>query len=226
MIRITLALLVVLIGCRSRPWIGDVWPLTPAIAAKSTHTITGARPGMSDVEGRAFQVSPHHLITAAANCMGDSAALTLDVRGVRHPIVLVQLEGGLCLVRSPHLLGNALIVARSMPLRDRPLATVEARGTRLSRHEVSIPWNTLRAGTPVFDGCGVVGVIAGPRVGGEPGSRVVTVGELQRFLGASGVDWELEPLPPGGIDMGGNAWPSKESDLGAGEPNHGRGGCR
>ncbi len=246
MVIVRLLALSLLVACGRGPWLADIWPVTPTIASKSTHRITGARSGMSDVEGMAWLVSQHHLVTAASVCNGDPNSLTLHARGVRYPVEIAHYDGVLCLVWVPVRIVDSdgdwewpLLVARSMPKVGARVSSQYANGTLITRNEISIPWNPNYGGMPVHDGCGVLGIMAGPPVGGGAGSRIVTSRELKGFLYASlgapgpGAQWGLEPIPPDGIPMMFGASDASEKMQKHYEAEeqpedlmYGRGGCR
>lgn len=202
-----LALVVLFTGCFSRPWIWDVWPVTPAIAAKSTHALSGLASDGVRVEAAAFVVDGSRLVTSASICMTSNVdSLILDVGGAQRPAKIEQLFNGLCLIRVDHApLGNAMIIARFRPRKMPPHAT--------------------RAGSPVFDGCGVIGVV------GAHGN-VVSLRVLHRFLRSAGVRYELEPDPPTDIAIGmysdsrDKERDREDIDARPVERNYGRGGCR
>ncbi len=250
---LSIVLTLALSACgRYHTYVGNIWPVTPAIAMRATFQITSwtVDAKLSDplLEGKAFLVSEHFLVTSAAICNGNPHSLTIHVRGTRYPVEIEHHNGVLCLVRTPHRIHDAdgtlttpLLIARSSPKFNSRLSNQHANGIRTSWHETTLSWTPFYGGMPVHDGCGIVGVMLGPAVSGRvPGSRIANAHDLHEFLveslGMPGPNqfWELEPLPPEFIDnMMMNPWPTdkagNERSMFARSPNdlnYGRGGCR
>lgn len=194
----------VLLACSGKPYISDVWPVDLMIAKASTHRVLG-----STGNGKAFVVDQdnHLLVTSADLCQA-------SVQVLGKPAEVVARDADLCLLRvaSTTVLGNAMIIAKAGP-RVRKLASytdhdgATREGQRINEREYSASWLEGTAGAPLYDGCGVIGVVVGPRAHYQ-GVRVIPVGALRVFLKAHHVDYELQPNYPESFDLGGHPWPS------------------
>ncbi len=169
------AVLLALVGCTP---IWHVWPVTPAIAARSTYQASG------EVAGVAWVVDRGTLITSSTVCgRGATVEIQLSPTLTYTADVGVQRDG-LCLLSVSPLvhLGPPLMVSRQLPYRAaHPTYTHDGSGSPVL---VVGNWGQDPYGGGSY-GYGVNGV--------RDGVLDVSLGKLHRFLRTAGVQVRWEP---------------------------------
>ncbi len=188
-----------LAACGTPIW--KTWPVTTNIAAKGTYAVSNGT-----AHGEGFLVGENLVLTGGPVCQGNS--LTIDVAGGQVLGTIIAVGPATCLVRAK-INALSLTIANAMPRAGGSVWYANGMtGMRVRADEITTLWQPDLAGTPVWDGCGVIGMAIGPRPSGYDGTRIVELSTLRAFLVANHVKYRVQPDPPGDVDLGGHAWPT------------------